>query len=70
MVKYLTLWKKVPVSESVPTMSGPNRMSYIGGVIGLLLGVDVFQIVQVLYQGVTPLIDCYETAKVSDNNGN
>ena len=63
---------KIQILRSVPTLSGLNLMSNIGGMLGLMLGLGVLQLLQLADQGWTILIHWCRTKKTlmlnSDTN--
>ena len=62
---------KIQILRSVPTLSGLNLMSNIGGMLGLMLGLGVLQLLQLADQGWTILIHWCRTKKamMSDQDG-
>ena len=48
---------EVEVTKSVLTVSGINLMSNLGGSLGLMLGLGLLQIVQLLTRGLDTLMD-------------
>ena len=63
---------KIQILRSVPTLSGLNLMSNIGGMLGLMLGLGVLQLLQLADQAWTILIHWCLTKKAmmlsSDTN--
>ena len=47
---------QVEVTRSVPTMTGFTLVSNIGGILGLLLGMGVLQILEIIDQGMRYLL--------------
>ena len=47
---------QVEVTRSVPTMTGFTLVSNIGGILGLLLGIGVLQILEIIDQGMRYLL--------------
>ena len=54
---------KIQILKSVPTLSGLNLMSNIGGMLGLMLGLGFLQLLQLADQGWTILINSCRTKK-------
>ena len=46
---------QVEVTRSVLTMTGFTLMANIGGILGLLLGLGVLQIIEIIDKGITRL---------------